>query len=355
MRLACSLNYDLRSLQIPVPGASNDEVAWCITISVMKIVASKNVLLDGIRPLEEEGARIVTVDCSDREGLVKELRDADALLVRLDRIDRRVLEGAPKLKLVCRFGVGVELIDVGAAEKLGIYVANTPDSMTISVAEHTMLLLLAASRNQRYSQRRLEKGDFSGRNHFGRELYGKTIAIIGYGRIGREVARKCLYGFGMNVIVWDRNGRYELPESMTAMRELDDILPLSDYVSLHLPLNEETRNFCDAGFFNRMKMGSIFINTARGGEVVEEALIEALESGRLYAAGLDCFSSEPLDSGSRLYTLDNVYMTPHSASCIEETFSRTSFDVAENVRDVLIYHRRPRGSVNSPAHPRSES
>lgn len=320
----------------------------------MKIVASKNVLLDGIRPLEKCGAEIVTVDCSDRKKLKRVLSDADALLVRLDRIDREILESAPVLKVVCRFGVGYELIDIKAAEEMGIYVTNTPDSMTISVAEHTILLMLAASRNQRYSQRRLEKGDFSGRENFGHEVYGKTIAILGYGRIGREVARKCLYGFGMHVIVWDSYVGSELPEGMVRMENLDDILPVADYVSLHLPLNDQTRNICDSSFFSKMKKGSIFINAARGGEVDEDALIEALENGKLFAAGLDCFSSEPLGKESRLYVLDNVYMTPHSASCIEETFLRTSFDVAANVRDVLIDHIRPRNSVNSPIHPRSE-
>ncbi len=321
----------------------------------MKILVSHDVILKGIQPLLEGGAKLVHCpgDVHDEDALCKAVEDVDVILARTEYYTRRVLESAKNLKIISRYGVGTEKIDIQAANELGIWVANTPTALTNAVAEHTILLMLATARRLHMHDKHMREGDFAIRSRLGLELAGKKVAIFGFGRIGQAVAKKCKYGLEMVPLVYaPKEIPIEMLEGFEYISDLDEILAKSDVVSLHLPLTAETEGFCDASFFAKMKQNAIFINAARGLEVDEPALIAALESGKLWGAGLDCFSEEPLPLSSKLYDLENVVMTPHNASATEDSFLLCSMDMGKNVMDVMCDHKKPRFAVNNPPHPR---
>ncbi|MGH0053446.1 MAG: hydroxyacid dehydrogenase [Sphaerochaetaceae bacterium] len=318
----------------------------------MKILVPQEVLLDGVQPLIEKGAEIIRCE-NNEESLIMAIGDCDAVLARTEIYSRKVLEHAKKLKILARYGVGTEKIDMKAANDLGIWVSNTPFALTNAVAEHVVLLLLSVAKNMRFCDKNLRKGDFSCRSTLGMELLGKTIGIIGFGQIGKAVAQKCKAGLGMNVVAYDPYIQEETKEdNVTIVSQLQDLLAESDIVTIHLPLMPSTKGFANRAFFHAMKDGAIFINAARGGVVEEPALIEALKSGKLFGAGLDCFSSEPLPLDNPLYQLDTVVMTPHNASATKDSFLRCSSDMGKCVMDVLLDGKRPRFAVNNPQQPR---
>ena len=316
----------------------------------MNILIPTDLIMDGVKPLIDQGANILRCP-SGEDGLIEGIKDADVVLARTEYYTRKVLESAPRLKIIARYGVGVEKIDLKAAEDLGIWVSNVPTALSNAVAEHVVMLILMASRNVRYSTRLLEKGDFSARFTLGHEIAGKTLGLIGFGNIGRSVATKCINGLGMKVLFYDPYVKSTSIEG-ACPASIDDLLASSDIVSLHLPLVEDTKGFADKAFFSKMKAGAIFINAARGGEMVEDDLVDALLSGKLYAAGLDCYSTEPLPISSKLYQLDNVIMTPHNASATYESLTRCSYEMGKNVWDVMIDDKAPRNAVNHPLNPR---
>ena len=321
----------------------------------MKILVSHDVIMEGVQPLLDAGAEVVHCpkDVHDEDALCEAIKDVDVVLARTEFYTRKVLEAAKNLKIISRYGVGVEKIDLEAANELGIWVANTPTALTNAVAEHTLLLMLAVARNLHQTDKHMREGDFAIRTKLGMELAGKTVGVVGFGRIGKEVARKCREGFSMRVLVYcPKDIPVDKLEGFEYVEDLHALLRQCDVVTLHLPMTADTKGFCDAEFFANMKDRSIFINAARGLEVVEPDLIHALKSGKLWGAGLDCFSEEPLPLSSELYSLENVVMTPHDASVTEDSFLLCSKEMGLNVMDVLCEQKRPRYAVNNPPRPR---
>lgn len=318
----------------------------------MKLLVPQEVVLDGVQSLLEGGATVVRCENNERS-LIAAIGDCDAVLARTEVYSRKVLEHAKNLKIIARYGVGTEKIDMDAANDLGIWVSNTPTALTNAVAEHTVLLILTSAKNMHFCDKNFRSGDFSCRATLGMELMGKKLGVIGFGQIGRSVAQKCKDGLGMHILAYDPNMRKDnLPQGVVVANDMQELLAQSDIVTIHMPLIPATKGMADKAFFSAMKDGAIFINAARGGIVVETDLIEALQSGKLFAAGLDCFSSEPLPLDNPLYMLDNVVMTPHNASATTDSFLRCSEDMGKCIMDVLLEGKRPRYAVNNPVKPR---
>lgn len=282
----------------------------------------------------DEGARVV-VSPEEGDGFERELRDAEVLLHILKPVTEGVLAGAPGLRLVQKIGVGVNTIDLEAARSRGVAVANMPGTNTQAVAEAALMLMLAALRNLAGFDRACRAGNGwspggvwrERRNALG-ELRGRTVGLVGGGAVASHLVGP-LRALGAGVVYADRGER---PGLGIGRRDLDDLLRESDVVSLHVPLTPETEGLLDRAALGRMKPGAVLVNTARGGLVEEAALVEALTSGRLRAAGLDVFAEEPPPPDNPLLKLDNVVLTPHVAWLTQETLAR-SFGVAlENVR-----------------------
>jgi D-3-phosphoglycerate dehydrogenase len=255
----------------------------------------------------------------------------DGIVVRsATKLTRDVIERGERLKVIGRAGVGVDNVDVEAATRRGIVVANAPESTVISAAEHTMGLLLALSRNIPQAHAALSEGRWERSRFGGIELAGKTLGVLGFGRIGQQVARRAL-GLEMRVVAYDpfvaRDRFRELGAQHVATA--DELYAEADFVTLHLPLTPETRQSIGAEAFAKMRDGVRLVNAARGALLDEEALLAALQSGKVAAAALDVFSAEPYTGP--LLGLENVVVTPHLAASTEEAQDRAGVIVAEQV------------------------
>lgn len=279
---------------------------------------------------------------SPRERIHEEGREAEVLVVTyLDRVDEALLSGLPAVRQVSSYGVGLNHIELPAAFRRGITVTNTPDVVTDATADLAMALLLAAARRVCEGDRLIRAGGWreaAPEFLLGREVTGKTIGIVGFGRIGQAVARRAA-GFGMRIL-------YTSPREAgfpgATRVELDALLAISDFVSLHCPLTDATRDLLSRERIAQMKPGAILVNTSRGPVVDEEAVAEALEDGRLFAAGLDVFRNEP-QVPERLRRAENAVLTPHLGSGTRETRNA----MARMVWDEVL--RRVTG--RPPAHP----
>jgi phosphoglycerate dehydrogenase-like enzyme len=283
----------------------------------------------------DEGTHVVVSPEEDVVTFARDLRDAEVLLHILRPVTEEVLAGAPRLRLVQKIGVGVDTIDLEAARRRGVAVANMPGTNTQAVAEAALMLMLAALRNLPGLDRECRAGNGwspegearEQRNTLG-ELCGRTVGLVGAGAVASRLVEP-LEALGARVIYTDRRKR---PDLGIERHDLDHLLEASDVVSLHLPLTPETEGLIDRAALARMKPGAVLVNTARGGLVEEEALVEALTTGQLLAAGLDVLAEEPPAPDHPLLSLDNVVLTPHVAWLTQETLTR-SFDVAlENIR-----------------------
>ncbi len=255
----------------------------------------------------------------------------DAIVIRsATKLTAEVLGHAEKLKVIGRAGVGVDNVDVAAATRRGIVVANAPESTVVSAAEHAIGLLVALARNIPQAHAALKQGRWERSRWGGVELAGKTLGVLGFGRIGRQVARRAL-GLGLRVVGYDP---FVVPERFRELgadhaETAEEILAVADFLTLHLPLTEATRGFLDAAALARVRPGVRIVNAARGELVDEEALAEAVRSGRVAGAALDVFSAEPYTG--ELLELDAVVVTPHLAASTDEAQDRASLIVAEQV------------------------
>jgi D-3-phosphoglycerate dehydrogenase len=243
------------------------------------------------------------------EDLVDLIPNIDGYIAGLDAIDRRVIEAAGQLRVIARYGVGVDAVDLEAARQKGIIVTNTPTANSSSVAELTIGLMLSLARNIPAATQATRVGGWP--RQVGLSLEGKVIGLVGFGAVGRRVAQR-LGGFECTLLAYD-----PFPDAAEATRLGVQLLPLeavarqSDFLSLHCPVTSETRGMVDAAFLSLMKDGSVLINTARGELVVESALLQALHSGKLRGAALDVFSQQPPDPANPLLALPQVIVTPH--------------------------------------------
>jgi D-3-phosphoglycerate dehydrogenase / 2-oxoglutarate reductase len=275
------------------------------------------------------------VDGPDREKLLAAVPDADALLVRsATTVDAEVLAAAPKLKIVARAGVGLDNVDVDAATERGVLVVNAPTSNIHSAAEHALALLLSASRQIPAADATLREHTWKRSKFSGTEIFGKTVGVVGLGRIGQLVAQR-IAAFETHVVAYDP---YVSPARATQLGiellSLDDLLARADFISVHLPKTKETAGLIGKEALAKTKPGVIIVNAARGGLVDEAALAEAITSGHVRAAALDVYSTEPC-TDSPLFELPQVVVTPHLGASTEEAQDRAGTDVAESVRLAL--------------------
>jgi len=268
----------------------------------------------------------------DETELVKTIPEFHVVVVRsATKITKNVIDAASNLELIARAGIGLDNIDVAAAKEKGIQVANTPAATTISVAEHTFGLMLAAVRNHGKANLSMKAHKWEKKTFSGTELYEKTLGIIGSGRIGLEVSRRAL-AFGMQVLVYDV---IDVQSDLYIKQvSLDDLLAKSDLISLHLPLTDQTRHMISDEEFAKMKDGVILVNASRGGVVDEKALLAALVSGKVRAAAIDVFEKEPPDDFA-LIDHPNVLVTPHIGAAAKEGQKRAGFEVVKIIEEKL--------------------
>jgi D-3-phosphoglycerate dehydrogenase len=301
----------------------------------MKIVIAEKVSPATLAVFQQEpGWQIVTAD-QIKNGLPAELADADALVVRSAvQVDSKLLESAPKLRVIGRAGVGVDNIDTDAATLGGIVVMNTPGANAVAVAELTLGLMVSMARAIPRANATMHEGKWEKKTLQGRELRGKTLGIVGLGRIGLEVARRAR-AFGMELIGYDP---FIAPviarENDVTLVPIDEIFRRSDYLTLHVGLTPQTEGLINATSLAIMKKGVRIINCARGELIVEEALAEALKSGHVAGAALDVFHKEPLKD-SPFFSLDNVILSPHIAGSTDEAQEAIGIQLARQVRDYL--------------------
>ncbi|MFN8534798.1 MAG: D-glycerate dehydrogenase [Dehalococcoidia bacterium] len=305
--------------------------------------------------LDRLGASIETVVWDEdrpvpRDVLKAEVDRADALLCTVaDTIDADLLTGAGRLRVVSNYGVGFDNIDVQAATSRRIAVCNTPGVLTDATADITFGLILAASRRWWEAERLLREnrwGSWSPTLLIGQPVAGRTLGIVGLGKIGQAVARRAR-GFGMDILYWGHRKPEAEKELGLAWRDtLDALLRESDVISIHVPLNAETRGLIGSAQFALMKPTAVLVNTSRGPMIDLEALIDALRSGRIFAAGLDVYDQEPLPSDDPLRSLDNAVLLPHIGSA--ETAARSGMaDLAVDNLLAVVEGRRPRACVNA--------
>jgi glyoxylate reductase len=301
-----------------------------------RVLVTRRLPRGGLEPLADAGHDLVLRPDDaplTHSELVSAAAGADAIISLLtDRIDEQVIGGAPRLRVVANVAVGYDNIDLEAARDAGVSVCNTPGVLDETTADLAFALILAASRLVGESERDLRGGRWTGwgvDQYLGHDVYGATLGVVGYGRIGRAVARRGA-GFGMRVLHHSRHPSGE----PGYMEDLDSLIARSDIVTLHLPLDEGTRRLFDERRLALMKPTAVLVNTSRGPIVDEEALAAALEEGRIFAAGLDVFENEP-EIHPRLLAAPRGVLTPHIGSASVATRTRMARMAAEGVRAVL--------------------
>ena len=301
------------------------------------------------KALLKEKAEILFANSLEEVSLIKEVKEVDGIIIRANgKVTRKMMEFAPKLKVIGRHGVGVENIDLEAAAEKGIWVVNTPDANDISVAEHFFGLALVLSKMLKKADIALREGRWEARyQYIGRELHGKTLGILGFGRIGKSVGQIGHQGFDMKVLYYDAVRYEEMEKEIKAEQvSLEELLTRSDYISINLPMLPATKGLLKEKEFNLIKPTAYIINLARGPIWDEKALYAALKSGKIAGAGSDVYEVEPAGEELPLLRLENFLGTPHMAAHTEEALRRMSM-VAEDVIRVLE-GKAPLHPVNQP-------
>ncbi len=280
----------------------------------------------------QDWLEVVVVEEANKVTFADEMNNADVLLHVLEQVTADVIDAAPQLRLIQKIGVGVNTIDLEAARSHNVAVCNMPGTNSRAVAELTLTLMLAALRRVAYFDPRMRAGegwtaDIEAFDELG-EIAGRTVGLVGYGDVARILA-PVLAAMGASVLY---TAKAPKPDAAADWRDLPDLLSESDIVSLHLPLTQETENLLDAEAIASMKPGAVLVNTARGGLVNESALIDALGSGHLRAAGLDVVAVEPAPAGNPLFEMENVVVMPHIAWLTPETLDRSLGIAFENCR-----------------------
>ena len=316
-----------------------------------KVLVADPIAQRGIDELSNGGQLDVTVKLGLKpDELLAIIGEFQGLVVRSEtKATAQVIEAATNLKVIGRAGVGVDNVDVDAATKRGIIVMNTPGGNTISTAEHAFSLMVSTARNIPQADASVKGGKWDRKTFVGVELYNKTLAILGMGRIGTEIARRAI-AFGMRVLAYDpylsasraRSLQVELIES------LDAIIPKADFITMHMPLTGETKYMLNAERLAKTKKGVRIVNCARGGLIDELALVAALKSGQVAAAALDVFETEPLPADSPLRGLPNLILTPHLGASTAEAQEGVGIEVAEQIRAALL-SGEIRNAVNAPS------
>jgi D-3-phosphoglycerate dehydrogenase len=303
----------------------------------MKVLVADKISSKGVAWLKKQpGIDVIEAYGSSPEKLLELVKDVHAIAVRSEtKVTAELMAAAPLLKVVGRAGVGVDNVDVDAATERGVIVMNTPSGNTIATAELTFTHLLCGARPVPQAAASMRAGQWDRKTFSGSELFRKTLGVVGLGRIGGEVARRA-QAFGMKVLAFDP---YLSPSRAKAMQidsvSMDELFAQSDYITVHMPLTDDTHYMIDEGALAKCRKGVRIFNCARGGIIKESALVAALKSGQVAAAGLDVYEEEPLSAASELRTLPNVTLTPHLGASTAEAQDAVGVEVAEQIADVL--------------------
>jgi len=312
-----------------------------------QVLIPQDITQAGKDYLQQNGCEVIVLQDSSVETICREVTDCDAILARTASYPRKVFEAGRKLKVIARYGVGVDNFDIDAAAEHGVWVVNTPHANANSVAEHTVALLLACASNIVKQDRRTREVDWDSRNQTqSREVQGKTLGIVGCGHIGQMVAVKASQGLGMRVVGCDAY-LDSFPDGIFRLNTVQEVFSTADYISLHIPATEETKELVNREMLGLMKPTAVLINCARGGIVDEKVLYEALRNRRILAAGIDVFEQEPPDKSNPLFQLDNVIVSPHNAALTVESMDQMGLDAARGIIEVLT-GKEPTWPVNRP-------
>jgi D-3-phosphoglycerate dehydrogenase len=327
------------------PGAAGDRTAIAPTV---RILVSDPIAADGVERLRAAGEVEVATGLSPEE-LKRRIADVDALVVRSEtKVTAEVLDAARRLRVVGRAGVGVDNIDLDAATRHGVLVLNAPTGNTIAAAEHTVGMMLALARNISRADASMHQGRWDRKAFMGSELREKTLGLLGLGKIGFEVARIASQGLKMRVIADDPLVTAERAEQAGAeLVDLDTLLAQSDFLSVHVPLNDKTRGVIGAAELARMKKGARLVNVARGGIIDEQALADAVREGHIGGAAIDVFTKEPALPENPLLAVPELLLTPHLGASTTEAQVNVATDVADQIVQYLG-GGGPRYAVNLP-------
>lgn len=317
---------------------------------VIKVLISDPLAKEGVDILKNDKIKVDEVSKLSESELCKKIKGYDALIVRSGTtVTEKIIKASDKLKVIGRAGVGLDNVDVKAASKKGIVVMNAPAGNTISTAEHAFGLMMSLSRNIPLANQSVKNGRWDRKKFMGVELYGKTLGIVGMGRIGGEFAKRAL-SFGMKILAFDPFLTEEKAKSLNVEpASLDTLLRKSDFITIHTPLTEETRHLIDEKALHKMKKGVRIVNAARGGIIDEKALAKYIRSGKVAGVALDVYETKakpPIDSP--VVNLENVITTPHLGASTEEAQVNVAMDMARAVSDALL-GRGYRNAANVPA------
>ena len=314
-----------------------------------KILLFEKIHRKGMDFLEQQGCEIVFPESMEEKSLVKAATGVSGVVFRTHGfVSRRLMESSPGIQVVGRHGVGLDNLDIPAATELGIWVVSTPEANSESVAEHFVTLALMLSRKVPQSMRALKAGRWEDRNLcIGQELFRKVLGVVGLGRVGSTIARICHQAFGMKIIFRDIVPKPQWEKSLGAQpASLDEVMRLSDYVSLNVPLTAETRGMIGSRELSLMQKNAFIINTARGPVWREADVLQFLKEGRIAGAAADVFEGEPASSENPLFPLENFIGTPHVAAHTLEAMQRMAMVVEDVV--AVIKGREPKYPANRP-------
>src|SRR5690606_1765210 len=314
-----------------------------------KIIITDAVDKKAAAVLENAGFEVTYKPGMPKEEILKVIKDYNALIVRSEtKVNSEMISAMENMEVIGRAGAGVDNIDLDASTRKGIIVMNTPGGNTVSTAEHTMALMLSMCRNIAQANQSLRSGKWDRKTYKGTELLDKTLGVVGLGKIGREVALRSK-AFGMNVIGFDPVLSEEVAKKINVqLVDLDTIFSKSDIITVHVPLNEETKNLICEETLAKCKDGVKIINCARGGIVNEEDLVAALNSGKVSAAALDVYVTEPPEFTVALIQHPKVVATPHLGASTDEAQKKVAIQLAEQIVD-LFKTKTVRGAVNASA------
>ena len=301
-----------------------------------KILIIQNIHQEGIKLLESNSSYEFEIFNEINEDLKKKIVDCDAISIRTAKLPDEIISSAKKLQVISRHGVGYDNIGLKSTKEIGATLTITATANAVAVAEHVMFMLLNISKRKNMYDQSVKSGKFNDRNKLPKtiELWGKNILIAGFGRIGQALIKRCL-GFEMNVFVYDPYVNDEKINSLSGKKvnDLKEAVKDMDAISLHMPLNDETKNFINYDLLRSMKKNCIIINAARGGIINEIDLDKALRENLIFGAGLDVFETEPPKSENPLLKNDKVFLSPHTAAFTEECMIRMGKETIQNIID----------------------
>jgi len=303
----------------------------------MKVAIVGEIHESGWEILKKEKFDLIDVKSFQEENLIKELKDVDGILLRTSKLEKNVLFHCKKLKIIARHGVGYDNVDLDYLNQNGIALGITGTSNSVTVAEYVMTAFLFLARKTKYADTLVKEGNFKNKKTLPEfyELYKKNILICGFGRIGKAVAKRCL-GFDSNVYVFDPLvDKKEIEKAGCISIEKNEGIKIADYITLHLPLNDKTKNFISKQEFELCKNSAIIVNAARGGIVNEEDLVDALKNKKIHAVALDVFEQEPPPENHPIFKFENVLLSPHNSALTLECRKRMAIEASLTISSFL--------------------